>query len=39
MEVLRCQVIVEIARLMYSACWDMFWLYYVQVLFTVYLLL
>ena len=39
-KVLRCHVTVELARLIYSDWWDTFWvLHYVQVLFTVYLLL
>ena len=32
-------IVVELACSMYSDCWDTFWVYYVQVLFTLYLLL
>ena len=34
-----CHVTVELAILMYRECWDTFCVYYVQVLFTVCLLL
>ena len=39
MKVLGCHVRDELACLMCSDCWDTFWVYYVQVLFTVSLML
>ena len=39
MKVLRCRVTVELACLMCSDGWDTLWVYYVQVLFTLSLVL